>query len=188
MADYSLDSITLFYAGLAIWLIISLILLKIKLTIAVRNTLRFASINTFFALLLASYISYSAIGDYNILPIYAMLATFLTACIFWYFIIEKHQKYHIKIGIIVGIATALFSHYVCWYIMLIPSNISYYIFDISSGSLNEPPIDLISGLLYMWVYTLYSWLFFGWISLIIGGMIGGFYSHFLIKNSELSKT
>jgi len=178
MADYSVDSITLFYAGLAIWLIISLILLKIKLTIAVKNTLRFASINTFFALLLASYISYSAIGDYNILPLYAMLATFLTACIFWYFLIEKPKKYTIKRGIVVGISTALFSHYVCWYSMIIGANIGYYIFDIPIGSLNEPPIDPISAIAYMWVYTFYGWLFFGWISILIGGTIGGIFIYF----------
>jgi len=93
-------------------------------------------------------------------------------------LIEKPQKYTIKRGILVGIFIALFSHYVYWYIALISFNIGYYIFDIPAGSLNEPPIDLISGIFYMWVYTLYSWLFFGWISILIGGTIGGFYVYF----------
>ena len=144
----------------------------------IKNTLYFSLICSFFALLLASYVSYSSIGDYSVLPIYAPPATFLTAYIFWYFLIEKPKKYTIKRGITIGICVALFSHYVCWYSIIIAYNISYYIFDIPLGSLNEPPIDPISAIAYMWVYTFYSWLFFGWISILIGGIIGGVYIYF----------
>jgi len=145
----------------------------------IKNTLYFATINAFFALLLASYISYSSIGDYHLLIIYAPPATFLTTYIFWYFLIEKPKKHGIKRGIVVGISGALFSHYVCWNFMLIDANIRYYIFNIPVGSLNEAPINLISGIVYMWVYTFYSWLFFGWITILISGTIGGFYLYYL---------
>ena len=139
-----------------------------------KVTLFFALTCSFFALVVSSYIAFDAIGNYDSLPFYATFATFLIAYLLWYtFMSKNHSR---KRGVFIGILTVILSHYFSWYFMLIVANIEYYIFNIPIGSLNDIPIDLISGLGYMWIYTFYSLLFFGWITIPIGAIIGGIFA------------
>ncbi len=133
---------------------------------------------------LGIYISLTAIGSgYELFPLYAGLAAFLTAFGFWKIFIETHQSYRISLGILVGAMSGIISHYVCWYLMIISANIQDYFFDSFHSSLGEQPMNLIEGLSGALGLTYFSLLFFGWLTISTGGIIGGLFCWYLKRNA-----
>ena len=127
-------------------------------------------------ILIGIYISISAIGSgYDWFPFYAGLASFLTPLGFWIILIETHRTYRISLGIAVGILSGIISHYVCWYLWIISANVQHLFFDSFHSSLGDPPMNLIEGFTGSLGLTYFSLLFFGWLTIPAGGIIGGIY-------------
>ncbi len=130
------------------------------------------------------YISISAIGSgYELFPLYAGFASFLTPFGFWYILIETHRTYRISLGIAAGILSGIISHYVCWYMLIASANIQHYFFNSFQSSLGDPPMNFIEGFSGSLGLTYFSLLFFGWITIPTGGTIGGIFCWHLKRNA-----
>lgn len=129
-------------------------------------------------LLVGYFIMRGAIGDgWQTFRYYSGAAAFVAPASLWWLLVEKNQAYGIVRGLLAGAVSALFSHYIAWYLQIIVSNISYWLL-IPTGrdSLGEAPIDPLNGLWGALVLSLWSWFLVGWVTIPIGAIIGGLYS------------
>lgn len=128
----------------------------------------------------------TAVGEgYQWFPVYAGVAAFLASCFFWWLFVERKKRSQIRFGVIAGTMSGLLSHYVCWYLQIIGSNIQYWLFDSFKSTLGEPPIDLLNGLWGALSLSLWSWLFLGWITIPLGALIGGLFIWYLNRKAVL---
>ncbi len=113
-----------------------------------------------------------------------VLSALLVPFVIWLLLIEWPQKLSMIRGLSAGILGVALSHFVSFYLFLIIANIQYWIFGMSVTSLNEQPINLLAGLVYLWFYTVISYSIFGWITFPLGAIIGLVYSRYLIKKVQ----
>ena len=77
-------------------------------------------------LVVGGYITYNALGfAYDLFPLHAGAAAFITSALLWWLIVEKMQRHGIIIGVFVGILSGSLAHYVCWHFELIEFYIGY---------------------------------------------------------------
>lgn len=123
---------------------------------------------------IGGYVSLTAIGEgYELLPLFAGLAAFLTGAISWWLLLERPAKYTLLRGGLAGTLAGLISHYLCWYLLILFRNICYWGWGGCTSSLGEPPVDPLNGLWGAAVLTLGSLLFFGWLTVPLGAVFGG---------------
>lgn len=128
------------------------------------------------------HIAYTATAsDYKFFFVYSGLAAFLTSSILWYYLVAKPEVFTTKRGIMIGVISGAFSHYVCWYINFIVMNLCNKATRGCVDSLGAPPADLWNALWGAGVLSLYSLLFYGWVTLPLGGLIGGILVQFQKK-------
>lgn len=120
-------------------------------------------------------------ADYFFL--FAGIGAFITATLLWQCFIERKSSLNLPRAICVGCLSGFLSHYLCWYLLLLSANMSYWIFGYPVSSLGEAPIDPITALWGGLVYCLWSWLLVGWITVPVGGVIGGCYLWFLTRRN-----
>lgn len=122
-------------------------------------------------------------GWKNHFYIFAGIAAFITSAFFWWLLIERKQSKSIAKATWTGFLSGLVAHYVCWYLLLLAANFSYWILGTGGSSLGEPPIDPLNALWMIIVYCFFSWVICGWITAPAGALIGGGYMWFLKKRS-----
>jgi hypothetical protein len=130
-----------------------------------------------------AFVAYRAIGEgYRFLPLYAGVSALITCSVLWWLIIERPCRRSVAAGIVVGALGGLLSHPVCWYVQILAANIGYWVLRLGaySSSLDEPPVDPLNGLWSAFVLSLWSLLFFGWVTIPSGGIIGGVFAR-LVK-------
>lgn len=139
---------------------------------------------------LVGYILFrDAIGDgWDTFPCYSGTAAFLAPATVWWLLVEKKQLYSVLRGSVAGALGALTAHYLCWYLEIIYYNINYWLLGGPGSSLGEPPIDPLNGLWGALVFSLYSYLFVGWITIPVGSLIGGIYASVLKKKAASPRT
>ena len=114
---------------------------------------------------------------------YAAVAAFLAPTLAWWLLVERKSRLTLGRGIGAGALGAAVAHYVCWYLMIVGSNIDYWLLQGPGSSLGEAPIDVINGLWGAAGYALLSYLVIGWATLPAGALIGLAYYYFLMKRS-----
>ena len=131
----------------------------------------------------AGYIllSDSTDGGLKYFQYYAAVAAFIAPALMWWLLVERKNKLTLGRGLGAGALGAAFAHYVCWYLMIVGSNVDYWLLQGPASSLGEAPIDVINGLWGAAGYTLLSYLVVGWATLPIGALIGLAYAYFLSK-------
>jgi len=147
-----------------------------------KKTISFSSIFgllfSIIGLVIGIWISNTAIsGSYRYFYLYSTISGFITAKLFAKYIIEKKKKFTHTRFISVSIFTGLLSHWLCWYLITLELNFRYWI-------LNEhffsPPIDPLLGIFGVFVFAFWSWLFFGWAT-ILGGIISIYTTKWIYK-------
>ena len=120
---------------------------------------------------------------YDLLPFFAGISAFITPQLFWWLIVERKKRYQKKYGIIAGGLSGFFSHYLCWYFLIVYYYISYQVTGqgVTAGG---PPIDPLNALWGVWALSFWSLLFFGWITIPIGAIIGGIISVKQVKSNR----
>lgn len=158
-------------------------------TLLVSESLFFGLYCGIAGLIIGFHITTDAIGDgWEWFPLYSGLSGFLAAFILWKIGIERPQAIKISKGVFIGILSALISHFLCWYLMIVISNVQHHIFHNYESSLGHPPMNPVEGLAAALVYGLFSLWICGWITLPVGGIIGGGYMRYLmISSSNRSK-
>lgn len=114
-------------------------------------------------------------------PLYAGMASFLTATLCWWFFIERKGTLSAARGLWVGALTAVVAHYVCWYLQIVGANVNYWLLDGSGSSLGEAPVDLLNGIWGAAGLSLFSYLAVGLITIPAGALIG-LLCVFLVRN------
>lgn len=148
-----------------------------------KQSIYFGLINSLVGIAIGVYVAQLAHGEgYQYFPIYAGVAAFLTTSVGWYFIIYRTRRFSRNLAIAIGLTSGALAHPVCFYIALIHCNIQYWFWR-ECSSLGEPPINLIFGLFTSFVPSIFSLIFFGWITIPLGAIIGFGFSYFLNKSS-----
>lgn len=111
-------------------------------------------------------------GGYEYLPLAAGLGAFGTTAFFWWLIVSRRANYRARAGALAGGLSGIVSHYTCWYLYLVGSNICYGLTGGCASSLGEPPLDLLNGLWGTLIFSLVSLMFLGWITVPLGMAIG----------------
>ena len=115
--------------------------------------------------------------DYKYFYLYSVFAGFITAKLFAKYLIEKKSKFTNIRLITTSILTGLLSHWLCWYIIILELNFRYWILDEHFFS---PPTDPILGVFGVFALALWSWLFFGWAT-ILGGILSIYTTKWIYK-------
>ncbi len=136
-----------------------------------------AIICSIIGLIVGIIITLTATGDYKTFPIFSALAGFSASYVIWKFFVEKSQNYGITKGIILGIVIVIISHHLTFYYFILFSNIEYWILNIRNPD-NIPPLNIFSGFFVVSIGTLWSLIFYGWITLPIGAFLGWFFSKY----------
>lgn len=122
----------------------------------------------------------TAIGKgYSDMPILGGISSFFVGSFLWWRLVARRATVTVKRGLFTGLLIVGVSHYFVWYLSLVCSNVSYWVFRQKVGSLDGPPIDPLNGIWTMVVMALWSLVFFGWVTLPLGAAIGAAYSWFL---------
>ena len=122
----------------------------------------------------------TAIGKgYDDMPILGGISGFLVGAFLWWRLVARRKMITVKRGLLTGLLIVPISHYFVWYLSLLFSNVSYWVFGAKVGSLDGPPIDPLNGIWTIMVLALWSLVFFGWVTLPVGAGIGAAYSWFL---------
>lgn len=125
--------------------------------------------------LIGLLVSSVAIGEgYELFPVYAGAAAFITASGLWWALLARQDTYTITRGATVGAVAGTISHYLCWYLFFLGANICYWLFGGCRSSLGEPPVDPVNALWGAGLFSVGSLLFFGWLTVPAGMVIGGF--------------
>jgi len=115
----------------------------------------------------------TATGEgYEAFPLYALVAGFLTGTAAWWLLVARPGAYRGRRGALAGALAGLVAHYVCWYLMILGSNICYWLWGGCVSSLGEPPVDPLYGLVGAATLSLVSLLLFGWLTISAGALIG----------------
>jgi hypothetical protein len=121
------------------------------------------------------FVSRDAGGDgFGLFPVSAALSAFLTSAFFWWLIIQRKNQPSRKRAVVVGILSGLFSHWLCWYFMILWANLDFWLFGGTGSSLGEAPIDPLSGVVGALAYSLWSWLFFAWLTVSVAVILALF--------------
>ena len=127
------------------------------------------------------WISTTAISnDYRYFYIYSGISGFITGKLFAKYIIEKKNRFNHQNYIIVAILTGLLSHWLCWYLITLELNFRYWIMDVHFFS---PPINPLMGILGVFVFCLWSWIFVGWAT-VLGGIVSIYSTKWIYERNE----
>jgi len=127
------------------------------------NLLKYGIFNAIVGLIVGLIVSITAIGEgYFIFPVAAPIDSFLTAISFWkIFIGNKTEIKSLKI-ILTGFLTGSLSHYITWIFLSIVMYSMYLI--TGETSVSGPPANFIEMFWTSAVFSFFSLLFFGWIT------------------------
>ncbi len=106
-------------------------------------------------------------SGWHILAPFAGLAAALCAALLWYFWILSRKNQKRWQGALAGGLVCLIAHPVAWYLLIL-----YNFFFGEGSSLGDDPIGPIDGLWGAFVFSFWSLLFYGWLTLPIGAICG----------------
>lgn len=145
---------------------------------------KFALYNALLGLLIGLFVTYTAIGDgYEVLIIAIPVSFFLINALCEKYIIKDWTKASgIRVLVAISFSTVL-SHYFTFILLIIGANLCYWITNSCTSSMGEAPAAIIDGILYGWGPTLFSLIFFGWITMPFSIVLG-----FILKYHRTTHT
>ena len=141
---------------------------------ALKKTLIVGGLSGLIGLLIGLYVSFVATGEgYEYFPIIAFLAAFGTSSALFWWIAARSRTRRVARGAFTGALAGALSHYVCWYLLILVNNLCYWLTGGCLDSLGQPPVDLLNALWGAAVLSIPSLVFFGWLTIPLGALIGG---------------
>jgi hypothetical protein len=115
-------------------------------------------------------------------------AAFLTGAFLWWLLLARKGLYGTARGALAGAVAGALAHWVCWMFMLIGSNLCNAITGGCTGSLGDAPMGLLEAIPATLLFSGFSLLFFGWITVPAGALIGGLLARSQSKSAQLATT
>jgi hypothetical protein len=126
-------------------------------------------------------------GDgYQWFLVAAPAASFLTGAFLWWLLLARKGLYGTARGALTGAAAGAVAHWVCWMFILIGSNLCNALTGGCTGSLGDAPMGLLEAIPATLLFSGFSLLFFGWITVPAGALIGGLLARSQSKTALLA--
>lgn len=117
-------------------------------------------------------------GNWSTFPFYSTFAAFIAPAVVWYLILEQKKIFTTVRGVYAGCIGAVTAHFACWYSILLVADITSYLKLNPLGGERIGPIMGLEGGFYL---ALFSFIFFGWLTIPMGGYIGGAFAQKIRK-------
>lgn len=121
--------------------------------------------------------------DMIMLYLAAPLAALLIGPALWWRFLISVDKLSIKRGVLIGLVGSILVHPLTWFFALIFSSLAGMRTIAGGFILENPfthPLELFAG---SFVYAFFSLLIVGWITVLIGGLLGGLIASLQIRNN-----
>ncbi|MCC7129644.1 MAG: hypothetical protein IT297_04520 [Anaerolineae bacterium] len=110
--------------------------------------------------------------DYDSFPYFAATAAFICAVGCWWWLLSRRGTYTWQRGLAAGGLAGGLAHYLCWYLIIVGFNVCFFGWGGCTGSLGDPPVDLLNGLWVSAGLSILSLLAFGWLTVPLGALAG----------------
>ncbi len=140
---------------------------------------KYGLINSLLGLVIGIFVTITSLGGgYYSFIIVIPISMFLTGSLSWKFIIkDSNDKSKV---FITGLFTGTLSHYLTFVLVSIGMNICYWTTGNCTSSLNEPPESILNMLGAGFVYSFFSLIFFGWLTIIFSIATG----HIILRSEN----
>jgi hypothetical protein len=116
----------------------------------------------------------SATGaGYEWLLLAAPAAAFVTGKLLWWLLMERPDRSGTARGVLTGAIAGAVAHYPCWLLLIGASSACHAITGGCTDSLGEAPMNPLQALPAAAVYSAVSLVFYGWLTIAAGGLLGG---------------
>ena len=117
-----------------------------------------------------------ATGDWRIMIYTATLAAFFSGAFFWWLLLARSNRVTLWRGLSAGLLTGLVAHPLAWYFAIL-----YFYVSGARNSLGEAIVNPLVGVWASLVFSLLSWLFFGWLTGPAGALVGGIVAYLQMR-------
>jgi hypothetical protein len=116
----------------------------------------------------------SATGaGYEWLLVAAPAAAFVCGATLWWLIMERRGRSGTARGVLTGAIAGAVAHYLCWLLLIWASSACHAITGGCTDSLGQAPMSPLHAIPAAAVYSGFSLVFYGWLTIPAGGLIGG---------------
>jgi hypothetical protein len=151
--------------------------------IQLKPSILYGILNAIVGFIVGVDVYFDAIGDgYSIFILAAPLAIFVTATFIWH-IAMKDEEISLGYVILAGIVVGTISHYFTWLFVSILMNLCYWFTGGCTDSFDEPPVSILTMLGAGFLYSFFSLLFYGWIT-ISGSVLCGLLLMYIMKGNK----
>ena len=137
-----------------------------------RPALLYGLFNAFVGLIVGFYVYIKAIGDgYGIFMLSAPLAMFGIGSLVWR-ITMKNEEIKPERIVFLGVLTGTITHYFTWVFTSVFLNLCYWCTGGCTDSFGNSPESIVFMFRYGFVYSFFSLLFYGWVT-VLGSILCG---------------
>lgn len=139
----------------------------------VRQSLLFGALCAAVGLVFGLVVSLGAQGaGYQWFFVPAVLAAFGSGALLWRVLPERFPRHRPLLGALAGALAGVVAHYVTWYLGYLGFNLCFWLTGGCTGSLGDPPANLLQALAGAAALSFFSLLVFGWLTAPIGAVLG----------------
>ena len=121
--------------------------------------------------------------EYNYFWIPVVLSSFALGTLFWWMLPEHFPRRRVLLGVLAGILGSIVANIAIWLLTLLGI---YLCGQANCESLvGKPPADIWEVLTATAVMSFFSIMIIGWLTSLVGGILGGLYAFLLQKRESM---
>lgn len=118
-------------------------------------------------------------GSNDYLWFYIALSSFILGALSWRLLPERFTRRRILSGVIAGVLGSLVAHFATWFFAKLGAYLCGWL-DCAASTV-QPPANVSDWMNSVAWMGMMSILVLGWLTSLVGGILGGFYAFFLQK-------